>query len=152
MSLADLFTDAQLEIGVGGADRLVQLAKATAYGDATYQAFVTEVRRAANGRVYAILKVAIDITDPNVAVAGAVQQYAIAIAVYWAWWMGTGGTAVPDEVVKAYTAALEGLKEIVRGDETIGTEADPATTLGVKVRSIDAAGVRILRKNMGGFC
>ena len=76
----------------------------------------------------------------------------LALGVYWAWWMGTGGTAVPDEVVKAQADALDGLKEIVKGDETIGTEADPATTLGVKVRSIDAAGTRILRKNMGGFC
>ncbi|HZU84105.1 MAG TPA: hypothetical protein VE987_14350, partial [Polyangiaceae bacterium] len=150
--LPDLFSDAQLEIAVGGADRLVQLAKAQSYGDPTYQAFVAEVKRAANGRVYAILKVAIDITDPNVALAGAVQQYAIALGVYWAWWMGTGGTALPDEVVKAHDAAIDGLKEIVKGQETIGTEQDPATTLGVKVRSIDAEGVRILRKNLGGFC
>src|SRR5262245_59311741 len=105
MPLANLFTDAQLEIGVGGADRLVQLAKAQSYGDATYTAFVAEVKRAANGRVYAILKVAIDITDPNVAIAGAIQQYALALGVYWAWWMGTGGTALPDEVVKAHEAA-----------------------------------------------
>jgi hypothetical protein len=152
VSLPDLISDAQLEIGVGGADRLVQLARAQTYGDATYQAFMAEVKRAANGRVFAILKVAIDITDPNVPIAGTVQQWALAIGVYWAWWMGTGGTAVPPEVAKAHDAAIEGLREIVKGQETIGTEADPATTLGVKVRSIDKEGVRILRKNMGGFC
>lgn len=155
MGFPALFTQAHLEIATGGADKLLQLADKNRTGninDATVQAFIAEVIRAASGEVYPIVQVAWDPNDPTVTGADALAEAALPIALYWAWHKSTGGVAVPEEVKTARQDAKATLKEMRDGMQALGTTTDPASNAGAKTVDIDSSGKRVLRRNMGGFC
>lgn len=152
MALSDLFTNAQLEIALGGASRLVQLANAQSVSDAACVAFIAEVRAAADADVYSVVQVPFDITDATVQGAAFLSQAALSIAVFQAWYKGTGGQAVPEQVDKERTVALGRIKELASGERGLGTETEPTSATGVRTVTLDMTGTRILRRNMPGFC
>lgn len=149
MALADFFTTAQLEIAMGGAQRVVQLAKATGPSDAVYAAFVAEVKANVNGDVYAITQVAFDVADANLQAAGFLKQKALALACYWAHFSGSGGQEVPEQVVRARDLALAQLRELRDGGTSLGIEAAVGTSAQLAQVNPDPAGVGITRSTLG---
>jgi hypothetical protein len=152
MAFPALFTQAQLEVALGGADKLVQLAKASSSSDPVLATFLAEVQAAASGNVYAILQVAFDPNDPNFAAAQYVQQNAVTIGVYWAWHKSTGGTAVPDEVKAAKVEAERELDNTREGLRSLGSDMNPASNAGAEGVNLVTSNRRIMRRNTGGFC
>lgn len=158
MPLADLFSQAELEIACGGADRLVRLAKASSASDAAYTAFIAQVRRAAQGDLYSLIEPSAVITDPNVPLSDFIQSQCLPIGVYWAHHKGTGGQAIPDEVRAAYDRALAALREFRAGDRSLGTETEGARSGPAHQVDMDATGPSgspgsgWTRQNFGGFC
>ena len=158
MALSDLFTVTQLELVMGGAYRLVELAQASSTADPKYTAFVAQVRVASQGDVYSIMQVAFDPLDPTVATSPVAQSYCLACAVYWAWSYGTGGQAVPDPVVRNRDLAMQALDVIRRGNSGLGTSTEPVSQMPTKQVDMDATGTSGLtgsgwtRSNWGGFC
>lgn len=158
MSLPPPFTQAQLEIAVGGADQLLELADkrgecgALGLNGAPAQAFIAEVQRAVAGRLYSILQVAFDPTDPMFQGSDFVQQLAVTMGAYWAWHKSTGGIAIPQDVKEANADAEAMLKDTRDGGQGLGTLVDPRSNAGARNVRVDQTGRRVLRKNMGGFC
>lgn len=155
MALPDPFSQAQLEIAVGGQSDLLKLADKTATGDlnsTACQAFIDEVMAAAAGEVLSLLQVAFDPTDPTFQSADFVQQNALVIGVYWAWHKSTGGRAVPADVETAKDKAVATLLQAKDGLRSLGTEDDPTSNAGAENVTLDTTGTRILRSNTGGFC
>jgi phage gp36-like protein len=150
--LPDLFTQAQLEQAVGGPDKLRQLGDRDRDGvlDADWYA---EVKRAANGEVYSYLGVDLNVTDPNLAAAGVLQEYALDVAAFWAYKKGTGGQAIPEKIGDAYTLAIASLKEFRAGERRVDLVEEPA-------RAAPAAAVNMdpdnhsgwTRRRWSGFC
>lgn len=157
MAFSDLFTIAQLELVMGGAYRLVELAQATSTIDAKYTTFIAQVRVAAQGDVYSIMQVTFDPLDPTVSSSPVAQSYCLACAVYWAWSYGTGGQAVPDPVVRNRELAMQALDTIRRGNAGLGTSTEPVAQMPTKQVDMDATGTSgnpgsgWTRKNFGGF-
>lgn len=152
MALSDLFTQAQLERVCGGAYRLVELAQASSSVDQAYLDFIAQVRLAAQADVYGLMQVAFDPTDPTVSTSPVAQAHCLSIARYWAWSYGTGGQAIPEDVSRDRTMALEGLTTIRDGQAALGTDTEPTSNAGAKTVTLDSTGTRILRANMRGFC
>jgi hypothetical protein len=151
-ALPDLFTQAQLEQAAGGADRLVQLGDRNSDGfvDADWYA---EVARAANGEVYSIVGVDLDVRDPNLVAAGVLQEYALDVGVYWAFKKGTGGQVIPPAIVDAYHAAIAALKEFRAGERRIDLVEEPARAAPAGPVEMDPdRHSGYTRKRWGGFC
>lgn len=151
MAFSNLFEVADLETAMGGAYRLVQLAKATDTNDPRYATFIALVREGAQGDAYGRAKIAFDPLDPTVPSAGILRSKCLLLAVYWAWSYGTGGEAIPDGVSTNRDQAIELLRELRTGDATLDTEDDPASNVGTKLVDLNRTG-RVSRRNMGGFC
>lgn len=151
-----LYTQAQIQVAVGGADKLLQLAdrafKSNNIASAGCQQFLAEVSAATTGEVNSILQVAFDPNDPVYATAQFVVEYALTIAVYWAWHKSTGGIAVPKETKDGADLARAALKEAREGLRSLGTSPSATSNAGALNVDIDHSGRRILRKNTGGFC
>lgn len=151
-----LYTQAQLQVACGGADKLLQLAdRAFKTGNILAtgpQTFLLEVANATAGEVNSILEVAFDPNDPVYASAQFVVEYALTLAVYWAWHKSTGGIGVPPEVKDGADKARAALKEAREGLRSLGTSPSAASNAGASTFEIDTTGRRILRKNMFGFC
>jgi hypothetical protein len=147
-----LFTQAQLELALGGSDKLVELAKASSLVDPILATFVSEVQAAASGNVYAVLQVAFNPTDPTFAAAQYVQQLSVTIGVYWAWHKSTGGVAVPPDVVAAKAEAIVELEKAAKGLRSLGTDVDPTSNTGATSVNLVTSSRRIMRRNTGGFC
>src|SRR5205085_11296126 len=109
---------------VGGAAQLVKLGDRNMDGavDADWYA---EVARAANGEVYSYIGVDLDVRDPNLVAAGVLQEYALDVAAFWAYKKGTGGQAIPERIVQAYTLAIASLKEFRAGERRIDLVEEP---------------------------
>lgn len=156
MALPDLFSTALLEAAVGGAPRLVQLAKATNTAAAGYATFVLMVKAAANAEVYSLIGSHYAKTDPTVQAADLLRVLAFPIASYWAHWYGTGGQEVPIEVSKARDNSIERLKAVGAGAD-LGTEDAPGVAAPAHQVDMDAtgpsggAGSGWTRANFGGF-
>ncbi len=150
-ALSPLFTDAQLEIAVGGAPSLVRLARASGPSDPVYAAFKAEVRMAAQADAYGLAKIAVDPTDPTVSGAGLMQQLCVTCGVYWAHSKGSGGQEIPPEVTLARKDAIEALKELRDGSRTLDTGTDPTSNLGAPSVKIRAPGA-VIRRNFRSFC
>ena len=120
---------------MGGAQRVVQLSKASSATDPVYLAFIAEVKSNINGDVYAITQVAFNISDVNLQAAPFLKQKAIALACYWAHFSGSGGQEVPTEVVLARNLALEQLRALPKGGSSLGIEA--AVSTSAKLHEID---------------
>jgi hypothetical protein len=149
------FTQAQLEIAVGGAADLLKLADKSGTGSlssASCQAFIAEVQAAAAGEMYSILQVAFDPADSTFPAADFVKQNALTIGVYWAWHKSTGGLAVPEKVETAKDKAIATLEKAKDGFRSLGTADDPTSNAGAENVDLDTTGTRLLRSNMGGFC
>jgi hypothetical protein len=153
---AQLYTQTQLAVAVGGADKLLELAdRAVKSGQITSagcQQFLSEVLLATSGEVNSILEVAFDPNDPNYANAAFVQEYALTIAVYWTWHKSTGGLSVPKDVRDGADLARSALKEAREGLRSLGTSPATASNAGATSVTIDTTGQRILRTNLNGFC
>lgn len=151
MALPDIFTTAELEIACGGAGNLVRLAKAPSAASSTYTTFVEQVKAIANGDVYSIISTAFDITTATVQTAALVEQYALAIGVFWAHQKGTGGMEVPEKVSAAYEQARMVFSEIRDGRRSLGTETQPTGALDVQQVDMSAGGRGWTRSTWGGF-
>lgn len=151
MALPDLFTTAELEIACGGAGNLVRLAKAPSAASSTYTTFVDQVKAIANGDVYSIVATAFDTTTATVQAAALIQQYALAIGVFWAHSKGTGGMEIPQQVREAYNEARQVFVEIRDGTRSLGTETQPTGALDVQQVDMSAAGRGWTRGTWGGF-
>lgn len=151
MALSNLFELADLETAMGGAYRLVQLAKATDTSDARYATFIALVRQGAQGDAYGRAKIAFDPLDSTVPNAGLLRSNCLLLAVYWAWSYGSGGEAIPDGVSQNRTQAIALLRELRSGEATLDTEDDPASNAGAKLVDLNSSG-RVSRRNMGAFC
>ena len=150
-----LVTQAQLEIAVGGPSELLQLADKSGTGSLssdTCQSFITEVITIASGKIYSLVQVAADPSDPNVATAFVVQC-AVTAAVYWAWHKSTGGIAVPPDVKEAYRDAIAEMKEYAEGLRAVGSSPTPSTSAGLETIDPDPCGQGLTRStlNRSGF-
>lgn len=155
MAYPDLFTQAQLEVAVGGADKLLELVDKQRTGDlssTSCQTYISEIKAAARGEVYSILQVAYDPGSVDMSVAEFVAQNALVIGVYWTWHKSTGGMAVPPEVKEAKADAVKNLTDAKAGTRALGTDADVESNVGHKTVTVDSTGTRVLRQNMSGFC
>ena len=158
MALSDLFTQAQLEMCIGGAYRLVELAQAKTQSDQKYLDFIAQVRASAQGDVYSIMQVTFDPLDPTVPTSPVAQTYCLSCAVYWAWSYGTGGQAVPDPVVRNRDIAMQALDTIRKGNAALGTSTEPASAAPAHQVDMDATGTSgspgsgWTRAHWGGFC
>ena len=150
-ALSALYTDAQLEVAVGGAANLVRRAGATGPSDAKYTTFKNEVRAAAQADAYGLAKIAVDPTDATVSGAGLMQQLCVTIAVFWSHHKGTGGQEVPVEVTRARDDAIKALMEVRDGVRTLDTDTDPTgnNPLGKSV-TLNLDG-QVRRGNFGSF-
>jgi len=151
VALPDLYTNAQLEIASGGAARLLQMSKAPTAASQVYSDFLDAVRRAAEADVRSIIGVSYVLSDATLNAAPLISELALTVAVYWAYWKGTGGQAVPDEVKGAYDNARRALGELRDGPRMPGTETEATGAHGIGTVIIDDP-TRILRRNMRGFC
>lgn len=150
-----LYSQGQLEIATGGADKLRELVdkqKTGQLASASCQAFLAEVHAAALGEVCAILQVAFDPSDPTFQGADFVKQNGVTIGLYWTWHKSTGGIAIPNPVKDAHAEAVASLEKARDGLRSLGTEQDPASNVGSKMVKLDTTGTRVTRGNMGGFC
>lgn len=158
MALPDLFSQADLEIAIGQAANLVELARASSTADPAYAAFVAQVRRAVQGDVYSLLAPSVDITDPNIPISDFVQGQCMPMAVYWAYHKGTAGQAIPDPVRAAYQEAKQALIDFREGNRSLGTQNEAARSAPAHDVDMDATGPSgapgsgWTRKNWGGFC
>jgi hypothetical protein len=143
-----LFTQAQLEIALGGSDKLVQLAKAASINDPVIAAFMVEVTAAASGKIYSVTQIAADVNDPNILTPFMVQCGVVA-GVYWSWHKSTGGQAIPPEVKEAYRDAIDEVKEYAEGLRAIGATPTPSTSAGLENIDPNPTGTRITRKSLG---
>lgn len=149
MALPNLFTQAQLENAVGGADRLVRLARTTGSTTAAYLAFVASVQAIADATGYANAQVYALVTDPTVQTAPMVSEMALVIGVYWAHFKGTGGMEIPVEVGHAYEKAMTFFRELKAGDTALGTAATPSTSAGLTQIDPNPTGTQISRTSLG---
>lgn len=146
-----LFTQSQLEMAVGGADKLLQLVDKTKTNDlasADCQTFIAEIITTACSKIYSVAQVAADVTDPNIATPF-LAQCAVSAGVYWAWHKSTGGIAVPDEIKAAYREAIEEVKQYAEGLRAIGATPTPSTSAGLENIDPDPDGVRLTRTTLG---
>lgn len=127
-NLPDLFTTAQLEMAVGGAQELKKLLDKDRDGVAD-AALIAAVKALASADVYSIVHPAVDPSDATVQGANLLQEYAVTVGVYWTWSKSTGGIAVPPEVEAAYQKALDALREVREGKRSIGTSTEPASSV-----------------------
>src|SRR5581483_8321450 len=163
MAFADLFSQAQLEFAVGGAQNLLQLAdnKSAPTNDlasAYCQAFIAEVKRAAAGEVYSILQVKFNPVDPTVPAADFVQQNAVVIGAYRAWQKSTGGVLKENPFENARERASANLEKAAEGIRALGTDMEPSQQLDAHQVDMggrpasSSAGNPWTRKKWGGFC
>lgn len=126
---------AQLERGVGGADRLLQLADRNRTGGITGTvavAFIASVLEDANAEVNSLIGLAVDVNDPAVQTAPLLVRYELAIAVYLAWMRGAGGLAVPQPVRDEYERVLGELGKIAERKKGLGLPVRAATSQQVQ--------------------
>lgn len=142
-----LFTQSQLEIALGGADRLRQLAKASGPSDPVLAAFVVEVQSAAAGKIYSVAQIAADVNDPNILTPFLVQC-GITAGIYWAWHKGTGGIGIPDEVKTAYRDVINEVKEYADGQRAVGATPTPNTSAGLTNIDPDPQNVTMTRRSL----
>ena len=148
-----LFTQAQLEIAVGGASQLLQLIDRNGTGDlssASCQGVIAEIQRAATGEVLSILQTTFDPSDPNVVGADFVIQSALPIAAFWAWQKGSGGIAVPDEVKNERREAQSAVREARDGMRALATDTDPERNLAGPTVKVNWPGA-VCRRNFRSF-
>jgi hypothetical protein len=148
---APLFIQAQLEMAVGGADKLLQLVDKTGTGDlasGACQAFIAEIISTASGKIYSVAQIAADVNDPNILTPFSVQCGVMA-GVYWTWHKSTGGIAVPDEVKSGYRDTIDEVKEYAAGLRATGGTASPSTSAGLENIDPNPSGHRITRKSLG---
>lgn len=146
-----LFTQAQLEIAAGGADKLLQLVDKTKSGQlasAPCQAFIAEVISTASGKIYSVAQIAADVNDPNI-VTPFLIQLAVTAGLYWAWHKSTGGIAVPPDVKDAYKDAIDEVKDYAEGLRAVGATPTPSTSAGLENIDPNPTGNRITRKSLG---
>lgn len=152
MALPDLFTDAQLEVAVGGAKRLLQLSGAASVSDPVYATFKAAVRRVADADVYSLVGPAFATGDTTVQQSPLLAEYSLAIAAYWAHKKGSGGLEIPEGISSGYEEARLGLAEIREGDRALATSDEPTTNLQPQRVDMSANGKGWTRKTWGGFC
>lgn len=151
--LPHLFTQAQLENGVGGAPRLVQLARATGPGDPAYATFVASVQNIADGTGYSNSQVYAAVTDPTTQTSPMLSEMALAVGIWWAHYKGSGGQEVPQGVVDGMKIATEWFDGLKNGTVTLGTSATPSTSAGLTQVDPNPDGTRMTRDslNTAGF-
>lgn len=142
-----LFTQTQLEIALGGADRLRQLAKASGPTDPVLVAFVAEVQSAASGKIYSVAQIAANVNDPNI-LTPFVIQCGVTAGVYWAWHKSTSGIGIPEEVKAAYRDAIAEVKEYAEGLRAVGGTPTPSTSAGLENIDPDPNDQTITRRSL----
>lgn len=158
MSLAELFTTSDLEVAIGQAANLVELAKASNAADSAYAAFVSQVRGAVQGDIYSLIQSSIDIADPQIANSDFLKALALSMAVYWAYHKGSAGQTIPEPVRQAYADAKQTLIDFREGNRSLGTEVEAARSEPAHQVDMNATGPSgtpfsgWTRGNWGGYC
>lgn len=115
----------QLERALGGASVLVGLSDKAGTGVAD-PSFVSDVLNDAEGDANSMIALAVDLTDPALATSSLLVRHQLAIAVYLAWFRGSGGQAIPSEVT-------DNLKEAERVLTLVG---ERRRSLGLPVKPV----------------